>query len=191
MRAVTATRRPPRALRRKRRSGAQSLVEFSLAAPIVLVLIIGAAQLGAILYANITVATAARDGARVAATQPINSKAFLPVPPASPYPTGSSYHCASGDTTPACQAVTSSQGLLSNLDTTVSGTAVPGPYSYGGYSCPSNAVQDGTVTVTVTSQVPIFVPILNQVFAQGGGNQRAISTTVTMRVEPCGMTQGS
>lgn len=188
MRAVTATRRPPRALRRRRRSGAQSLVEFSLAAPIVLVLIIGAAQLGAILYADITVATAARDGARVAATQPITSKAYVA---GSPYPTGSSYHCASPDTTPACQAVTSSQGLLSNLDTTVSGTAVPGPYSYGGYSCPSNAVQDGTVTVTVTSQVPIFVPILNQVFAQGGGNQRAISTTVTMRVEPCGMTQGS
>jgi Flp pilus assembly protein TadG len=161
------------------------MVELALVAPILLVLIVGGAQIGAILYAGVSVATAAQEGARVAGEQPINSAAYVV--------TGGSAAVGSGATCPAagnpvCAAVAQSKGLLNSVTTTIAPGTSPG----SGTSCPPKSVGDGYVTVTVADNVPIFIPILNNILANSpGGTQRTISSTVTVRVEPCTMTNGS
>jgi Flp pilus assembly protein TadG len=164
---------------RTRRTRGQSLVEFALIAPVLIVLIVGAAQVAAILYAGITVASAAHDGAKVASEQPIKSKAFAPGGTAGsgvPLP-----GCLAGSTNPVCQAVAQSQGLLGTVTTTVASSTATS-------ACPTNGwVADGYVTVTVSNNVPIFVPFLNNLLATSGQTYRTISTTVVMRIEPCTM----
>ena len=54
-----------------RREGGQGLVEFALVIPIILVVIVGALDLGRAVYAYNTIANAARQGARVAAVNQI------------------------------------------------------------------------------------------------------------------------
>ncbi len=176
-----------RAVRQRRRArgqGAQSMLEFALIAPVLLVLVVGAAQLGAILYAGVSVASAAHDGATVASEQPITSGAYKLGGPG--VVVGSGATCpASGN--PVCPAVAQSQGLLTTAATTIS----PGSTVGTGSGCHSDWVPDGYVTVTVSDDVPIFVPFLNNLLANSAGSSvRTISTTVTMRVEPCTMTAG-
>lgn len=176
--------RGARASRRSVRTQGQSLVEFAVLAPILIVLLVGSAQIGAILYAGISVASAAHDGARVASEQPISSTAF-----ASGGAAGLGTTCTASPTNHVCQAVAQSQGLLGTVTTTIlPSTADTTP------ACSTNsaAVPDGYVTVTVSDDVPIFIPFLNNMLANtSGGSARTIATTVTMRVEPCTMTQGS
>ena len=169
-------------------SRGQSLVEFALLAPVLFVLLVGAAQIGAILYAGVTVASAAHDGARVASEQPINSGAYKLS--GSNVVVGSGVNpCTTGSSNPVCQSVVQSEGLLSSVKTVVA----PGTTQTSSTeSCPPKSVTDGYVTVTVSEDVPIFIPFLNNLLANtSGGSVRTISTTVTMRVEPCDMTQGS
>jgi Flp pilus assembly protein TadG len=164
---------------RARRLGGQSLVEFALIAPVLIVLIVGAAQVAAILYAGITVASAAHDGAKVASEQPINSGAFM----AAGATSGVTTTCPSALHPVVCNAVTQSKGLLGTVATTVApGTPAAVP------ACSSNNwAGDGYVTVTVSNNVPIFVPFLNNLLATPGQTYRTISTTVVMRIEPCTM----
>ena len=70
------------------------------------------------------------------------------------------------------------------------GTALPG--SSGSFSCDSAASSmDGTyVTVQVSYPMAIFVPFFDKLFNSGGGNHTT-TATVTMRIEPCGITQGT
>lgn len=160
-------------------------MEFALIAPFLIVLLVGGAQIAAILYAGITVASAAHDGAKVASEQPINSTAF-----AAGGAAGAGVTCSGGSTNPVCQAVTQSKGLLGTVNTTVAAsTADTTPV------CSTNStwVPDGYVTVRVSNDVPIFVPFLNTLLANStppGSTVRTISTTVVMRVEPCSMTAG-
>ncbi len=168
---------------RSSRTRGQSLVEFALIAPVLIVLIVGAAQVAAILYAGITVASTAHDAAKVASEQPIQSTAF-----ASGGAAGNGVTCAVGSTNPVCRAANQSKGLLGTVTTTIAkSTGDTSP------ACPtnSNAVPDGYVTVTVSNDVPIFVPFLNNLLANTpGAAVRTISTTVVMRVEPCAITAG-
>lgn len=179
MRAVNRVWR----LRRDRARG-QSLVELALVAPILLVLIVGGAQVGALVYGGISVATAAQEGARVASEQPVTSAAYVV--------SGSSTAVGPGATCPAagnpvCAAVSQAKGLL----TTVSTTVAPGTAPGSGTSCPAKSVGDGYITVTVSANVPIFIPFLNNVLANTpGGSYRTMSDTVIVRVEPCTLTIG-
>jgi hypothetical protein len=66
MRALPILRR----LRHRRRSRGQSLVEFALVLPVMLVFLAGALDLGRVFYANITLNNAAREGAFQAAITP-------------------------------------------------------------------------------------------------------------------------
>lgn len=52
---------------RRREAGGQSLVEFTLVFPIIVLLVLGFAEIGRAVYAYNTIANAARQGARVAA----------------------------------------------------------------------------------------------------------------------------
>ena len=172
--------------RSQRRGGAgQSLVELALVAPILLVLIVGGAQIGALVYGGISVATAAEEGARVASEHPINSAAYMV--------SGSSVAVGPGATCPAsgnpvCAAVAQAKGLLKSVNTTVAPGTSPGT----GTSCPPQSVGDGYITVTVAVNVPIFIPILNSMLTNTrDGSYRTMSDTVTVRVEPCTLTNGS
>ena len=173
--------------RRSHRHGAraQSLIELALIAPILLLLIVGGAQVGAIVYSGVSVTTAAEEGARVASEQPINSSAYAV--------SGSSVIVGPGATCPAagnpvCAAVTQSKGLLTAVTTTIAPGTAPGT----GSGCATGSVGDGYITVTVAANVPIFIPLLSNVFASSpGSGQRNVSSTVTVRVEPCTMTLGS
>lgn len=177
-----------RACRRPLRTGhtgGQSLVEFALIAPLLIVLLVGGAQIAAILYAGISVASAAHDGAKVASEQPINSKAY-----ATGGASGSGATCPPPAGNPVCLAVAQSEGLLSPATTTTV-ISVGSPLGTG-TGCPTGSVPDGYVTIQVSNKVPIFVPFLNNLLADTpGGTVRTISTTVIMRVEPCSMTNGS
>lgn len=55
-----------RSLRRSRRSRGQSLVEFALIFPIIVLLVVGFVEIGRAVFAYNTIANAARQGARVA-----------------------------------------------------------------------------------------------------------------------------
>jgi Flp pilus assembly protein TadG len=163
------------------------MLEFTLIAPVLLVLVVGAAQLGAILYAGVSVASAAHDGATAASEQPITSGAYV-VNGTGVAVASAPTTCAPASTNPVCVAVAQSQGLLTTAATTIS----PGSAVGTGSGCSATAVPDGYVTVTVSDDVPIFVPFLNTLLANSAGSSvRTISTTVTMRVEPCGMTAGN
>lgn len=172
--------RPPL---RTRGARGQSLVEFALIAPLLIVLIVGSAQIAAILYGGITVASAAHDAAKVASEQPINSKAYKST--AGVVAIGPGASCPADAGNPVCKALIQSQGLLSSTVATIS----PGGTVGTGISCPTGSVPDGYVTVQVSDDVPIFVPFLNNLLANSpGATVRTIATTVTMRVEPCSMT---
>jgi Flp pilus assembly protein TadG len=173
---VTAHRPPLRT----RGARGQSLVEFALIAPLLIVLIVGSAQLAAILYGGITVASAAHDAAKVASEQPINSAAYQ----TGGTPAATFTDCPSASN-PVCNAVVQSEGLLSSAQTRI----FPGTAGGTGTACPTGSVPDGYVTVKVSDDVPIFVPFLNNLLANSpGATVRTIATTVTMRVEPCSMT---
>lgn len=172
--------------RRQHRGGiGQSLVEFALVAPILLVLIVGSAQIGALVYGGISVATAAQAAVRMASQQPIGSGAYVV--------SGASAAVGPGATCPAsgnpvCAAVSQAKGLLTAVNTTVAPGTVPG----AGTACPPRSVGDGYITVTVAVNVPIFVPILNSILANTrDGSYRTMSDTVTARVQPCTLTNGS
>lgn len=52
------------------------MTEMALLLPLFVVLLVGGAQIGALLYAQVTMDTAVREGVRVAAQQPNNSEAY-------------------------------------------------------------------------------------------------------------------
>lgn len=179
---------PPR-----RRSRGQAMVELAVAAPLLLVLLLGIAQIGVILYDQVTVDTAAREGARIGSEQPNNSQAYANGTPAiPPYPT-----CPSSGTStnPVCNAVWNASGLLNGHAMSISVAPQPaGPNALTTLlpTCASkwpNAVPDGYVQVTVGYDSPIFLPLLGQLFQTGGG-VRHVTAVVNARVEPCTLTQG-
>jgi len=91
------------------------LVEASIVAPFLLVLLTGAGQVGAVTYGLVQVDTAAREGARVGAQSPYASLNSI----------SSSYTCSSpSDPNPICGAAYSSAGLLDKTQLTVT-IAVP------------------------------------------------------------------
>lgn len=67
--AVTEDRSAVRPRDRKRSQRSQALVEFSLVAPIFLVIMFAAIDIGRLLYAYSAISSAARDGARTASLQ--------------------------------------------------------------------------------------------------------------------------
>ena len=120
-------------LRKKR---GQGVVEFALIVPILLLLVFGILEGGRVLYSQIIVAEAAREGARAVAI--------------------------SGDRTQAAAAVKNFTGTFT---TTVS----PTPLVYG-----------QPVTVTVSTNVTIYTPIMNEFFKP---NPFPVSSKANMREE--------
>ena len=91
----------------------QSLTELALVAPVLLALLGGTAQVGLISYDQVTLDTAVREGARVAADNPAGTGEFSNgVPAASPTLT-----CTTASTVLACKAIYDStqKGIFGGL----------------------------------------------------------------------------
>lgn len=95
----------------------QALVETAIAAPFLVMLLLGGAQVGSVSYDQVSLDTAAREGARAGAAAP--GPAVTSYPSGTVwYPGQSTYSCQSGDFTssasvnPICAGVYTSAGLL-------------------------------------------------------------------------------
>ncbi|MFN2582257.1 MAG: TadE/TadG family type IV pilus assembly protein [Candidatus Dormibacteria bacterium] len=190
MRTVARVRR----LRRARSRG-QSIVEFSLAGLFLVLVLVGAAQFGLVYYDSMAVETAAREATRVAAEQPVNSGLFSnPNSPSSP---GQHICSGSADSNVVCAAAYKStyklpDGLLDPTKLSVSMQAS----SFAGNTattCPmGTGTSDGQVSVTVSFNAPLFVPFINTILGTDAGNTyHTVTSTTTIRVEPCDVTLGS
>lgn len=195
--------------RGRRRHQGQSLAELSLVAPLLILLLLAAGQFGAILFGAISLDTATRDGARAAAQQPYGSGAFSGAP--------NMTNCTpvSAGANPVCQAVCEAAGgkpatvpspsctgagLTINVtgitvnctSYTATGCTNPSPIFAPCTSSWPNGIRDGYISVTATYEAPIFIPILGGMLAdKGNSSVRTLQETVTTRVEPCSITQGS
>ena len=59
-------------------------------------------------------------------------------------------------------------------------------------SCTTSSVPDGSyVSVTVSYRVPVFVPFTGRILADTGQSYRTVTSSLTMRLEPCSITQSS
>lgn len=131
---------------RRRRSRGQSLVEFALGVPIVLLLLCGAVDLGRGFYADITLTQAARDGVRALAASTS---------------TGSGPGKAA-----ACQAVTdATTNLGSGVTCTASCPSDPAGCTTDNSGTPAG--QD--VTVTVTYSFKPMTPVIGSLPAFKNG----------------------
>jgi len=127
-------------------------VEFALVAMLLVVLLVGIIQFGYLFFQWVELTHAAREGARWAALE---------------YPAGS----ISAPDTVRNKVAQSSPGLaLTDADISVS----PDDPGIGDVGEPA--------TVTVTHAVPIFTPIMQEVFGTGDGTF-LLSSTATMRIE--------
>jgi Tfp pilus assembly protein PilW len=138
------------------RSRGQSLAEFAIVFPILMLIIGGIIQFGIIFWGQNTLTQIARDTGRWAATQ---------------------LGCTSG-TVPVlatAKSIAANSSLIGNSGAWTSPANVEA--SWTGTPCPPTNNQDVSfVTITIHHQVPIFFP-----FVPGDGN---LTTSAQFRMEP-------
>jgi hypothetical protein len=150
-----------RAVSPRRRSRGQALVEMALIAPALIVLLGGAAQIGAIAYGGVTVGTAAREGARIAAEYPNRSLDFVSALGTTVYTCGQNPTDSSTETS-VCDAVRSASGLISGGSLTIVVTAnhtvsrLPTDIVAVGNPCPGGAAASGTVANLPSGTVAVL-----------------------------------
>lgn len=197
MRGVTA-----RAAHRRRGPRGQSLTELALVAPVLLALLAGTSQVGLIYYDQVTLDTAVREGARVAADNPASTALFSNgAPVASPTLT-----CTTASSNLACKAIYAStqKGIFGGLiDTSKlqNVTITAGSASAAGYTSASPgtcfggataSANDGTMTVHAEYRAPVFVPLIGSLFADSSAvSYRTLKANVTIRVSPCTVNTGN
>lgn len=149
---------PPRRLTRSKspRARGQSLVEFAIAFPVLMLLIGAIVQFGIIFWGQNTLTQVARDTGRWASTQNGCSTATVDV-------LGTAKSIAA-----ASSLVGSSSGWTSPANVDASWTGTPCP--------PANNTQVDFVTITIRHRVPIFFP-----WIPGDGN---LTTVAQFRMEP-------
>jgi len=148
----------PMRLRRRRVSRGQSLVEFALVLPLLLVFLAAVLDLGRIFYANISLLNAAREGAFQAAKTPDSYQAGQP--------------CNTTTNLIVCRVQLESKDSLVQVatsDITVSCSA---------FGCPK--AQGSTVTVGVSGSFTLITPLLGFLF---GGQTIPIDATATTQIE--------
>jgi len=175
----------------------QSLVEFAIVVPILLVLIGGAVQFGVIFAARNGLTQIARDTARWAATQ-INSpcdSAATATAPAVPQPLTKADSIATDSSLLGYTSGTWNSTNFSFADNTPlpasppNGEGVEVVWSHGTDPCPplSNSTT-AYVTVRVTHTVPVLLPGLQYLpglgTCDGAGCHIALSATSMFRMEP-------
>jgi hypothetical protein len=149
-------RRPPD----RRHSRGQSLAEFALVFPILMLILGAIIQFGIIFWGQNTLTQIARDTGRWASTQ---------------------QGCTAGTTPPAVDVLGTAKSIAagSSLIGTSGGWTSPANVvaTWSGTPCPPSSNQDvAYVTITIHHSVPIFFP-----FVPGGGN---LTTSAQFRMEP-------
>lgn len=175
---------------RRQRQRGQALVEMALSLLVLILLVSGAAQIGVIYYTLLSVDSAARESARVASENPGNTGVT---------PNGTGAHACTpvgGDPLLACKAAVNSThngvlgGLVDPQKLDVNLSWVPFPGSTAAKCRGAVGTSDGVVTVAVSYNAPIFLPIVGPIFATGTNPYRTVTGTETIRVEPCDNTSG-
>lgn len=139
------------------RSRGQSLVEFALVFPILMIILGGIIQFGLIFWGQNTLNQVVRDTGRWAATQQADCQ------------TGAGQTAEAIATTNTATAVANNSSLIRPIaNVTVDWTGAPCP--------PTSNQQEAWVHITITSTVPIFFPLV-----PGNGN---ISSETRFRMEP-------
>jgi len=178
---------------RRQRSGGQGLVEFAIVIPVFLVILIGMVDLGRAVWANNSVANAAREAARFASVHGgsckdlsgsfCSSSNYCPVGPAGP-------KTAVPSVTTACPYPSSSKQSIYDAATAQligGGTSSTTTACYFNpvttTSCSGNTDGSGgnntrgmAVTVTVSTTVPVIIPSFL------GTNTVSVSATSTMLI---------
>ena len=174
---------------RRRRSRGQALVEFAIIAPLLLVLLTGAAQVAVVVYSQLAVDTAAREAARTGSDNPMDSQLF---------PAATTKNCSSPtDARKACVAAFHSSsrlfGLVNPANFTVNLSSQQFPTGSPTTACAgaSGTADDGVITAQVSTHAPIFVPFVNRFFSDPGQPYRTVSSSVDMRVSPCAVNGGN
>ena len=145
---------------RRRRVGAagQAMVELAILAPLLIALTTGATQVGSIAYSDVTVDTAAREGARIASEAPNKSLDFVPTLNLTSYTCGGATQDALTEAS-VCEAVRGASGLISGSSLTitvsVSGniSARPRHLILAANPCPAGALASGVVSGLPTGTV--------------------------------------
>jgi Flp pilus assembly protein TadG len=145
------------ASRSRDRTPGQSLAEFALVFPVLMLIVGGTIQFGIIFWGQNTLNQVVRDTGRWAATQQGDCVS------------AGGQATLKGAIATTAAAVASSSGLIGPL------TTVDADWS--GAPCPPQAnTEEALVHITITSSVPIFFP-----FVPGSG---AISSETRFRMEP-------
>jgi Flp pilus assembly protein TadG len=134
------------------RSRGQALVELALVLPVMLLLMLGALDLGRLFYAKITVTNAAKEAAYVAASG------------TGTFTAGAA--CNTTSNTVMCGATSEAAGgFVQVLPANVSAT-----------TCPSNAAFGTTASVTVKAPFTLITPLIGALF---GGQTITLGATAT------------
>jgi Flp pilus assembly protein TadG len=144
--------------RRRTRSRGQSLVEFALILPLLLVFLATILDLGRIYYANISLLNAAREGAFQASKTPGSYQSGQP--------------CNTNTNLIVCRVQLESKGSMVEVDT----ADIDVTCSKTG--CPLEA--SSTVTVHVDGQFQLITPILGFIF---GSQTIDLATAATQQIE--------
>lgn len=177
-------RRPLRSPRRRgRRRLGQALVETAITAPILVMVLLGGAQVGSIAYDQVSLDTAAREGARAGVAAPNTAvTSYVTGTGAYWYPSSSTYTCQAADFTntppnPICVGVMSSSGLLdktqfTNGTATVTITVVP-PAGLASYASRPSA----HVAATQACNPGKYAEVTGNVTFPSGQTQATLSDT--------------
>jgi len=161
---------PPRTRRSRHRSRGQSLAEFALVFPILMLIVGGVIQFGVIFWGQNSLNQVVRDAGRYAVTEPDCSGTSVADVRAKITSIASSMGVARVTGTPDVTMPTNGEIIGGTADP-VSSTSVPG------VNCPAKSNVDHVwLRIKVDAQVPIFFP-----FVPGNG---AISSTALLRMEP-------
>lgn len=174
---------------RGRRRLGQALVETAIVAPVLVVLLLGGAQVGSVSYDQVSLDTAAREGARAGTAAP--SAAVTSYPSGTVWYTGgqSTYPCQSGDFTstggaavnPICAGVYTSAGLLDKTKftsgaATVTITVVPPAGSPGGLARATSG-PNARVAATQACNPGKYAEVTGTVTFPSGQTQALITDT--------------
>lgn len=149
-------------MRGRRGRRGQALIEVAIASPLLIVMLAGGAQFGSLAYGQITVDTAAREGARTAISSPVSSLGSF-----FSKSTTTTYHCSGpGDSNPVCQAVLTSPGNLGILSFQASRFAITLTANQPAAGPWSRLPEDGMVLVSACAGTTVK----GSVTLPGGGN---------------------
>ncbi len=179
----------------RRWNRSQALAELAVLTPLLLLMLLGVAQIGVLFYSASIASSVARNAALAATTTPVASGAFTQ---AGGTAWTSCLESPSGN--PACISASSSMGpydMSAFTSITVYGSSATGGSLGSPTLCPSSREPgyDGSgsgnayVTVHVTLDAPIFIPLFGTLFVNAAHSTHALAASAIARVAPCSITE--